>query len=101
MTKVIRPSDLPRFRNNRDIIPHGTWPRAMGIDLVSAYLDISPATIRAKVRAGALPAAHYSNPPRWDRVQLDKWLDEAGGTAAESTERTRILLSKLAHAHTP
>lgn len=81
----------------RTLIPSGAWPRLMRVDMVAAYLDVSPATVKAKQLAGDLPAPSHHNPPRWDKNQLDDWLDgPQDGPDARQRHRS-TLVSLLDH----
>jgi hypothetical protein len=56
-------------------IPEGSWPRLMTAERAAAYLDVSTSTFRSRIAPRFAPVPIASR-KLWDRVSLDKWLDE-------------------------
>lgn len=58
--------------------------RLMKIETLAQYIDASPNKVREMIKKRQLPPARYNEPHfvRWDRNQVDAWLDHANNLKA-------------------
>lgn len=63
------------------------WPAAMADDLAASYVGLGETTFRAVMeRDGVAPFRPTPGRKLWRRMDLDAWLDRAGGSVAASAE---------------
>lgn len=70
----------PRVTDNmRRRVRNPDWPRLMAIDVACAYLgDLDQETFLAKVAPSLTPIKVDRRELRYDRVDLDTWVDRGG-----------------------
>ena len=64
------------------------WPRALKLELDTAYCGLSRNTFLREVDAGRAPAARRLTAGRkvWLREELDAWLDRAAGKSRDEAD---------------
>lgn len=70
-----RPGGLEPMARAQRKIPEGSWPRLMSAERGAAYFDVSVSTFLTVIASRFAPVSIGSR-KLWDRVALDKWLDE-------------------------
>ncbi len=62
--------------SGQQVRPAFGWPRLLSVELLAAYLGLSPQTIRNRASRGDIPGARKIGRRRvFDRRVIDKWLD--------------------------
>lgn len=61
----------------RDCLPPGMTPRLLSLQQAAAYCGVGRETFGAKV--GVVPVKVFGHRLLYDRVALDRWLDQIGG----------------------
>jgi predicted DNA-binding transcriptional regulator AlpA len=62
-------------------------PRLLGQALAAAYLGISERGFESRWRTGSMPAPmHIGRRLLWDRIALDRWVDEFFGDGNEAND---------------
>lgn len=66
--------------------PLPAWPRVLSVDSAAAYVGLGATTFSRLVADGKAPQPIRLTPGRvgWDRLALDRWIDQQAEGAAAS-----------------
>lgn len=74
-------------------LPPGLTPRLLTKQQASAYCNTGEENFEARV--GIPPLKVFGNRHLYDRVALDRWLDQQSGIAADEAEDKRVDWAKV------
>ena len=69
----------------QDRLPPGLTPRLLTVEQAAAYCGVGRDNFEARV--GVRPLKLFGNRVLYDRVAIDRWLDEQSGLAVVEAER--------------
>jgi excisionase family DNA binding protein len=55
---------------------HVERPRLLNLEQAAAYLGMTPDAIKSKAVQGQMPAVKVDKKWRFDRVELDRWIED-------------------------
>ena len=65
-------------------MPHGAWPRGLGVDQAAPYVGVSRNKFRSEVKAGLWPKPETRGGRKiWDRHRLDEAWDRRQETEGD------------------
>lgn len=74
-------------------LPPGLVPRLLTAEQAAAYCNVGRENFEARV--GVPPLRVFGNRNLYDRVALDRWLDQQSGIAADEAEDKRVDWAKV------
>ena len=69
-------ADISRYQQDNIIEGTRIMDKLLSTKRVAEYLDISPLTVRRKVKSGEIPSIKIGHQLRFDKQQIDRWLLE-------------------------
>jgi hypothetical protein len=75
-------------REHHQKLPPGMTPRLLTAEQAAAYCNVGRENFEARV--GVPPLKLFGNRILYDRVALDRWLDQQSGIAADEAEDKRV-----------